>query len=159
MFRLVAPEMMQPGGPDLNRIMLDWAAYHLPFGVSFKPGAVAIGVAEGNELLAVTAYDNFQADAHKEPLGIECSIASVSPRWVNRGTVRGILSYPFCKLGVRRVTCLIGSKNTRSRKFCEGLGFRHEGTAREALGPDEDLLVMGMLRSESRRWLGSLLDG
>lgn len=156
--RLVIPDMLGPGGPDLNRLLLEWCRVHLPPGTVFQPGSVAIGVANGGDLLSVTAFDNFRVGPNREPVNIELSIASISPRWVNRGVVRGILHYPFCQLRVRRVTCLIGSKNERSLKFCEGLGFRREGLIREALGANEDIVILGLLREEARRWLGTLLD-
>lgn len=144
----------------MNAALIAWHVEKMtPLHCSFLPGAVAVGVANGGELLSVTVFDNYRTDDDGTPSNVECSIASISPRWVNKGTVRGILSYPFCQLRVRRVTCLIGSKNLRSLKFCEGLGFEPEGWVRQARGPDEDIIVMGMLREESRRWLGGLLDG
>lgn len=148
------------GGLDVNAALIAWHIEKMaPIRCAFLAGAVAVGVMDRDEIVSVTVFDNYRTDDDGTPCNVECGIASISSRWVNKSTVRGILSYPFCQLKVRRVTCLIGSKNTRSLKFCHGLGFQPEGWVRQARGPDEDLIVMGMLREESRRWLGDLLDG
>lgn len=147
------------GGLEINQSLIAWHIEKMaPLRCSFLPGAAAIGIMDGDSLASVTVFDGYRTDPDGTPNNIECQIASVSPAWVNKSTVRAILSYPFCQMKVRRVTCLIGSKNTRSLKFCNGLGFKPEGWIRQGFGPEEDLIVMGMLREESRRWLGGLLD-
>lgn len=151
---MVVPEMLMPGGPHLNADLLAWCAAHLSPGASFQVGSVAMGVARDNELLAVAAFDNFRRSPAGKPLSIECSIAAVSPRWMTKGTIRAILQYPFCQLGVQRLTALVQEKNERSVKMLNGLGFVREGYVRASVEDGSGIYVTGMLREEARRWLG-----
>ena len=151
---MVVPEMLSPGGPTLNALLLEWCASRLEQPTSrFAIGSVAMGIAQGNDLIAVAAYDNFRKGKNGEPLNIECAIASVSPKWASRGTIRAILHYPFCQLKVPRVTAMVAVGNVRSRRMLERLGFVTEGCVRCCLENGEDMLVTGMLREEAGRWL------
>lgn len=151
--------MKTSAGVELNNYLLRWCSEKShSTRIGFKQGAVAIGVAKDGDLLAVFAFDNYHSGRDGNPLNIECSLASISPRWVTRGILRAVFHYPFCQLKVQRVTTLIAASNARSVKFTVGLGFTIEGRVREALDGKEDLFVTGMIREESRRWLGSLLD-
>ncbi len=155
---MVIPEMIAPGGPSLNAWLLQWCQLRLGTGGAFGIDAVSMGVAdENNNLLCVAAFDNYRRSSSGQALNIECAIAAASPRWATRGTIRAILAYPFCALKVQRMTVFIAVSNVKSAKLVTGLGFKPEGTIRAALDNGEDMLVLGMLREESRRWLGDLL--
>jgi RimJ/RimL family protein N-acetyltransferase len=157
--RMVIPEMLSPGGPHLNADLLSWCSAHLGPGASFQVGSVAMGVASGSELLAVAAFDNFRRGPSGRPLSIECSISAASPRWATRGTIRAILHYPFCQLGVQRVTALVQETNGRSIKMLNKLGFVREGYVRASAEDGTGIYVTGMLREEARKWLGDQIDG
>lgn len=144
--------MLAPGGTHLNALLLEWCGARL--GCVFPSGAVAMGVARENDLLAVVAFENYRKGSQGEPLNIECSIAADSPRWITKGTVRAILSYPFNQLRVQRVTAYVREDNTRSIKFLNGLGFIREGYIREALENKTGVYITGMLRDDAKRWLG-----
>lgn len=154
MLRLVAPEILAPGGAHLNAMLLDWCASRLGQGCSFQMGSIAIGVADGDDLLAVAAFDNFRRSPTGAALNIECSIAADSPRWAKRSTIRAILSYPFCQLGVQRVTAFVQERNVRSIKFLNGIGFVREGFIRSSVDDGTGIYITGMLREEAKRWLG-----
>lgn len=158
--RLVVPEMLSPGGPHLNAILLEWCAVRLGDGASFPIGTVAVGIANGEtyeDLLAVAVFENFRRSPNGVPLNIDCSIAASSPRWMTRGTIRAILHYPFCQLGVQRLTAQVKEKNLRSRKMLKGLGFKEEGFIRDALEDGSGVFITGMLRDEAKRWLGDMI--
>lgn len=151
---MVAPAIFSPGGAHLNALLLEWCSSRI--GGNFQIGSVAIGVAEGDSILAVAAFDNYRKSPAGKPLSIECSFAADSPRWITRGTIRGILSYPFCQLGVQRVTTFIREDNERSIKFTYGLGFVQEGYMRDCAEDGLGVHITGMLRAEARRWLGDI---
>jgi len=153
---MVVPEILAPGGAHLNQLLLDWCGARL--GCSFAAGSVAIGVARNNDLLAVAVFENYRTSNGK-PLSIECSIAADSPRWITKGTVRAILSYPFLQLGVQRITALVHETNERSVKFLNGLGFVREGYIRDALENGAGVYITGMLRAEAAKWLGGIVNG
>lgn len=150
---MVVPEMLSPGGPMLNAMLLEWCASRVTNG-SFRNDAVGIGIAKDNDLLAVAVFDNFHKGRSGQPLNIDCSIAAESPKWASRGTIRAILHYPFCQLKVPRVTAMVAENNMRSRRMLERLGFVTEGYVRHCLDNGESMLVTGILRAEASRWIG-----
>lgn len=116
-------------------------------GVDFIPGAsVYVGLVEGEEVLAVAAYDNYNG------ANINMHIAAVpGKRWLIREYLWYCFHYPFIQLQVRRVTGIVPSSNLQARKFDENLGFTLEATLKDA-HPEGDLLVYVMTK-ESCRWL------
>ena len=73
----------------------------------------------------------------------------------NRGygteAVRTALRYAFFELGLNRVELETFSFNRRAIRCYEKVGFRHEGTRRQALYRDgryHDILIMGILKEE-----------
>lgn len=60
-----------------------------------------------------------------------------------------IFDFLFQRLRVARVTALLRSKNTNSRNLAERLGFKLEGTLRNAF-KDDDMCVYGFLADEYR---------
>jgi RimJ/RimL family protein N-acetyltransferase len=115
-------------------------------------GCVALGFAEGPELLGAIAYHNFQWP------NIEGSIFAVSPRWCNRRTLFACFYHPFIVMKCRRFGANAAVTNQPSRAFLQRLGFQLEGTARQAMrhgGQVCDAAIYGMLAHECR-WLGQL---
>lgn len=131
--------------------LLEWAALHGPTYDFRRQMASAQGIIVDNKLVAVCVYHTFR---HQVP-DIEMTMVADSPRWATPGAVRFLLSYPFLQLKVRRVTCLIGRKNKRSRRLVEGLGWKLEGTCRRAWDGKQDCMVYGLLREECR-WISDL---
>jgi hypothetical protein len=114
----------------------------------------ALGVIRNDQLVAGVVYHRHRpAD-----FDIEVTIASDTPNWAFPSTMRGLFAYPFEQLGCQRITSLIRKKNTRSRRFCEGLGFKLEGCARKAHLGREDLMIYGLLKPECR-YLRKKTDG
>lgn len=66
-----------------------------------------------------------------------------------------LIQYAFEDRNLRRVKARLGGFNDASRALLESLGFKHEGTLREASwyrGEYHDMLVYGLLRKD---WLAS----
>lgn len=140
-----------------DQALAHWVGRSL--GVDLGPNCVAIGFAEDDKLLAAIAYHNFQWP------NIEGSIWSRSPRWANRRTLFTCFYHPFLALKCRRFGANTAVTNQPARAFLCRLGFRLEGTAREAMRvpsaehPEEgevvDAAIYGILAHECR-WLGRL---
>lgn len=109
---------------------------------------VAIGVADGNTLVAGAVFNNYRPQYRD----IEISFSAASPKWARRGIIREIFRYPFVQLGCARLTTITGRKNRRARRLDEGLGFKLEGVVRKGFGRD-DAMIYGMLKRECK-WLG-----
>ena len=64
---------------------------------------------------------------------------------------RALITHAFAELGCHRITIRAGTANARSRAIAERLGFRHEGTLREAASNPLgyfDMEVYGLLEQD-----------
>jgi RimJ/RimL family protein N-acetyltransferase len=67
---------------------------------------------------------------------------------------RRLLQYVFDELGFHRVAINVEGVNTRAVRFWTGLGFQHEGIARESYyydGQYSDFIMMSLLEDEYRQ--------
>ena len=128
-----------------DRQVADWVAKNLgsqPWAGSFA----ALGVLDKNckGLIAGVVYHSYDG------VNVIMSIAATDPRWARKGILKTIFHYPFTSLGCRRVTALVHEDNTRSQRLVTGLGYKREGSLREAADDGGDMLVYGLLKSECR---------
>lgn len=129
---------------DDQERLLQWACERIGI-ARFREDAVAIGSACGEELKAVSVFDTFTA--------VDCcmSIASDgSGHWLTRGFLVASFAYPFIQCDMRRISSFVSVNNKRAIKFDEHIGWVREGLHRKASLGGEDLISMGMLRSECR---------
>jgi diamine N-acetyltransferase len=74
------------------------------------------------------------------------------------GAGRRLLQYVFDELGFHRVAINVMEFNTRALRFWTGLGFQHEGIARESYycdGQYSNFIMMSILEDEYRQKYGS----
>lgn len=127
---------------DKDGAYIDWAAKRI--GVNFRSDAKAIARLQGDQIRAVTVYDNFSP--------CDCSMhiaADGKPMPWSKTFIEICFEYPFVQCGFKRVTGLVAASNKRALEIDRKFGFVYEGTCRDAL-PDGDLIVLGMLRNECR---------
>ena len=124
----------------VQRLVPVWPSGHGPSDYS------AIGFTDGKDLICGVVFTHFT--------GIDChiSIGAVSPLWATRRNFVHIFECPFVHWGCARLTAVISKKNYRSRKLCEGTGFKLEGNKRKAFQDGTDALIYGMLKEECK-WL------
>lgn len=122
----------------------EWVRRQLVMGSDFGP-CTAIGVTHCNKLIAGVVYF-----CYRHP-NIEMAVASISPRWATKSTLKAFFEYPFNQLNCHRVTVMVDSDNDDVKRFDERLGFVKEGRLREA-NPNGDADIYGMLKSECR-WI------
>lgn len=125
--------------------VMRWMAALIPHANGSFGDAVAIGVVDGQALVAGIAYSDF-TDGN-----CQIHMAATTPRWAQRGVIRALLHYPFEQAGMRRVTTLTPHDNARALRFNRGLGFVQEGTIRQLFGPKSHGVVMGLLRRDYDR--------
>ena len=104
---------------------------------------IGIGWERRGELVAGVGYANWNG------VNVECHIASEGTHWLTRQYLAVIFDYPFCQLGAKRITVLVGEGNIRSRRFVEHLGFTLEAPLKGA-HPSGDLLVYCLWRHDCR---------
>lgn len=127
-------------------IICDWVVGHLGE-FDFRP-AVAIGITDGQCLIAGVIYNNYRPSSRS----IEMTIASISPKWCSRSTLYSLFAYPFIQLGVKRVEATSSVHNTKAHRFLEKLGFYKEGIGREAWPHGGDSVMYSLLKHECK-WL------
>lgn len=93
------------------------------------------------EILGVVAYDGFTVH------NCELSVASISPRFLNKAFLRAVFHYPFITLGKRRITIIIEDGNEAALTLNRRLGFVDEARLKGWYG-DKDGIVLRMLREE-----------
>ena len=144
-----------------------WACERVPW-ADYNPDIRAVGVADGDELLAVVTffgyakpkeiawekfpqYDHFGHHPGVWYNTVECGIYARSPRWASRRIIKEILSIPFRQFKVRKVRLVVPSTNKRALRFAEGIGFTPEGTLRHEYAKGVHACVLGLLRNEFER--------
>lgn len=85
---------------------------------------------------------------------VHLHIALLNVRSLSRRFIEECFRYVFWQLACARCTVMVASRNERSLRFVQKVGWRWEGTIRELLPDGDDVHVFGMLRSECR-WLRS----
>ena len=121
---------------------IQWAASKI--GVCFREDAKGIVIERNGAIAGVAVYDTFS------PVDCCMHVASDgSSRWMTRRFLVEAFYYPFVRLGLRRVTALVASKNLAALRFDLHLGFEEEGLCREGM-PDDDLVILGMLKRNCR---------
>lgn len=131
------------GSPNVNPAIGDWARRQ-------------VGMAHGwKDLTTLSLWDDMTIQAaviYEQYVGtsINMHIAAIGRRWLTRQFLHAAFDYPFNQLRVVRVTGLVPDSNEASKRFCEHLGFVHEGRVRKAATDGSDLIVFGMLREECR---------
>lgn len=103
---------------------------------------VSIGHYEEGKLICGVVYNNYRDDED-----IDMNIAADSPKWATRANIRKFFEYPFYQLRLNRVSANVLEDNVKCRRLVEGVGFKYEGTKRNAL-MGKDVILYGMLKSE-----------
>ena len=123
-----------------DQSVAEWVAQRVPHMFGRFRDFSAIGVSDGNSLVAGVVYHDYYP-AYKH---IQISMAADNPKWAQRGIIRALLSYPFDQLKCERITLTVPHTSARVLKFTKGIGFVSEGVLRRAFG-DSHAVVLGML--------------
>ena len=130
-----------------SQAIASWVAKRIPAmqGATFGPCA-AMGIVDerGNPIAGVVFHEYLPG--YKS---ISISIAAENAKWLSKGIITGIMSYPFATLGVQRLTAVTAPRESATSvvRFLLKMGFQQEGRVRKGLG-DTDAIVWGFLASE-----------
>jgi RimJ/RimL family protein N-acetyltransferase len=101
-----------------------------------------IGNVKNNILVAGVVFNNYTG------LSVQMTAAGVG-HWCTHELLNNCFSFVFNGLKCKRITVLVAKSNTKALKLNKHLGFIEEGIVRMGEG-DEDLILLGMLKSECR---------
>lgn len=96
-------------------------------------------------ILGVVLFDRFTKT------GVELSVASISPRFLNRDFLDVIFHYAFVTCKKKRITAVCEDDNEKAISLNKGLGFIEEGRLKCWYG-NKDGIILRMLREECR-WI------
>ena len=127
-----------------------WVARQIPHvsPAGFGP-CKAIGVAVGGVPVAGIVYHDYQPHVGV----VQISMASTSPLWAKRNTIRALLSVPFEQYQCYKVWTAIPADNERAIRFNRGIGMKAEGTLRHQFGKKRHAVIYGMTFDEyAAKW-------
>ncbi len=140
-------------------IMAQWACQILDtklelFGFDRRgdPMFETLGFSRNGELMCVFIAYQFTSP------NIFMAFASTSARWASKENVRALGVWIFEDLACTRMTTFTEKKNKRSRKFQEGMGFKHEGKLRKATD-NGDVIIYGLTQADHNVWLRKAFNG
>ncbi|MCE7797851.1 GNAT family N-acetyltransferase [Sphingobium sufflavum] len=121
-------------------------------GIRFFPDARAIGWGVNDDVAApdadirgVAVYDRWtETDCHVHLASNGTGLFGA------KAFLAAGFAFPFVEADRRRVTGLVPADNARALRLNQHLGFRQEGVMRNAGPSGQDIIVLGMLRSECR---------
>ena len=132
--------MIRVNDPEDSR----WAAYEIGLGAEWGPHS-CIAWLKDDERQAVVVFNFYcHPDIHMHVAAVD------GARWMTPQFLAAAFDYPFRQLGCARVSGIVRADNQRSIAFCERLGFRYEGTKRDACEGGVAMIHFGMLRNECR---------
>lgn len=125
-----------------------WTAERIPHvrGGGFGPCA-AIGVANGDRLLAGVVYHDYQPDCGT----VQISMAAVNPRWAKREIIAGLLAYPFLQMGCYKVWTAIPADNALAIRVNIHIGFTREAVLAHHFGKDRHCVICRMTKPAFER--------
>jgi ribosomal-protein-serine acetyltransferase len=115
-----------------------------------KGSGLTLGIWVDGHLAGGIGLGNLQADSRAGMIGYWLG-ADYTGRGLVTDAVRVLLDYAFGELELHRVDITCPATNLRSRRIPERLGFREEGTRRQAVwvhGQPLDEVLYGMLAHE-----------
>lgn len=105
--------------PETNKILKEWAEQIIwPNGRNFAGDTVTMGVVDGENLIGVIVFHNYDRDAKI----IEYSGASNTPNWLQGKSLLAMFAYPFEELGCQMVITRNSEHNTRLHRQLTAYG-------------------------------------
>lgn len=109
------------GNAEINRALAEWCAVQIGLPRPFEEPYTTMGVFDGEKLVAVMLYNNFQPEAGV----IEMHGAGIAPRWLTRPVLRAMFEYPFVQLGCQNLVMRVSERNRRLKRILTAYGFDH----------------------------------
>jgi RimJ/RimL family protein N-acetyltransferase len=137
--------------PEERNLADRWLSARIP-GVDGVSGPYAfLAVLGGDGVQAVVSFHDYQ-----ERCGtIQITMAADTPRWATRANLKGLLAYPFKRLGVNKIWTATPLGNAPAITFNERLGMKREAVLRHQFGPRSHAVIMSMMKAEylKSRWV------
>ena len=130
-------------GSDQEAALFKWIDNRLGTEV-MRDGSLITGVVVDKELVAAWVFHDYRGHV------IDISLASISPRWCTKQSLRAIFHYAFNDADVVRFQAVCHRRNKKMRKLFKGLGFREDCILKKGFDGERDAVLYSMLRDECR---------
>lgn len=120
----------------------DWCEERIVHFSGWGTDPKAIGYEVGGVLKGGVVYTNYT------PANVFASIVLEAP--LTKRFLYAMFYNPFMQWKVRHISCAIEESNLASINLCARMGFQQEGRLRESAINGEDVILMGMLKTECR---------
>lgn len=138
---------------DHDEYVCNWIADHSPGGDGVHGlSAKAIGVLSGERLIAAVVYHDYYPEHKTMQLGI----ASISPMWAQKATLKALLSYPFEQLKVFKAWTVTNSAHKATLNAVKHIGFKFDAELKHHFGEGQHGTIMRMLRPDYYRLYGGM---
>lgn len=108
-------------------------------------GMKGIGLEKDGELIAGALYEGYNGQ------NIWAHLAGKpGKRWMNREFLHYGFYYPFCELGVKRISGYVNASNTEARRLNEHFGYQEEARLTGAAPDGGDVILYVMWRKDCR---------
>jgi len=115
-------------------------------GADFSPRLMSvISRSENGVLYGGVVYENYTGKNGS----LLVHIAGFHRRWINRDLLWVIFDYPFRQLDCKQAFAQVRAKEKHTLKFCLSFGWKEVITL-EGVFPDDDMILLRMLRDECR---------
>ena len=118
---MIGPIWAGSDNHDLNQALAGWCAAKIGLPRPFEAPYVTMGVFEGEQLIAVVVFNNYQPEAGV----IELHAAADSPRWLTRPVLAEMFGYCFDQIGCQMAITRVSERNTRLLRIFTAYGFEH----------------------------------
>lgn len=131
---------------DRHDLIAGWVAARTGYVPGGQFHAIGLLASDGftQRIIAGVVFDNWR--------GYDVTGHIACDTTVNRAFLREIHRYPYCDLGVRRITATCRSDNEEAIDFMRRIGFIEEGRIRGGMPDGSDRLILGQLK-EHAKWL------
>lgn len=144
----IAPGVVLSGNVlfGADDLVIRWAGRAIE-GFTPSPGAKALGVVKGGDLVAGVIYERFN--------GVHMEVAITArhgSRWASRHTLQHLFGYPFNQMGCVCISALVPMSNLQSLNLATKLGFKPEAYVKYAAPDGSPMVVLKMYRDKCR-WI------
>lgn len=124
-----------------------WAANVLKIHPKYFGNCTTLAFSHRGELVGVALYSRYNS------INVEITIATTSPKWCSKQTLRAMFRYPFVQMKAKRMTAICRAGNARVRDIMARGGFIQEGELRHFYEDGENACIYGILPHEAERWI------
>ena len=137
-----------------NRVKTKSDAFEWFHRIKSDPNNLLMGIVQDDRLVGYCIVENVDPQNRKCEVGIIIGLPQQWGKGIATSVMKELLKHCFNELSLHRVLAVIARGNRRSEQLFRKMGFRHEGTLRDATkirGHFTDLLCYSILETEYKK--------